>query len=89
MMMIFLNFFSRHCAGGSDRQTAHGFPELSMEAKEEAVVKLERLGYKRAEILRQLRDEHSHLYKLYTRFLKAMSVWRRGTETVTTNTGIH
>lgn len=38
--------------------------------EEEAVVKLERLGYSREEILRQLKDESSHLYKLYFRFLK-------------------
>ena len=38
-------------------------------------MKLERLGYQRDEILRQLRDETSHLYKLYTRFVKALNAW--------------
>jgi len=43
--------------------------------EEEAIQKLERLGYPRDEIVRQLRDEGSHLYKLYFRFLKALTAW--------------
>jgi hypothetical protein len=43
--------------------------------EEEAVNKLERLGYPREEILRQLKDESSHLCKLYHRFLKALTAW--------------
>jgi serine/threonine protein kinase len=42
---------------------------------EQAVNKLERLGYPREEILRQLNDESSHLCKLYHRFLKALTAW--------------
>jgi len=45
------------------------------EFEEEAVAKLERLGYGREEILRQLQEEGSHLYKLYFRFLKALNAW--------------
>eukprot|EP00929_Paragymnodinium_shiwhaense_P069194 TRINITY_DN34905_c0_g1_i1.p1 TRINITY_DN34905_c0_g1~~TRINITY_DN34905_c0_g1_i1.p1 ORF type:complete len:1073 (+),score=191.23 TRINITY_DN34905_c0_g1_i1:335-3553(+) len=43
--------------------------------EEEAISKLERLGYPREEILRQLKDESSHLCKLYHRFLKALTAW--------------
>jgi len=43
--------------------------------EEEAINKLERLGYTREEILRQLKDESSHLFKLYHRFLKALTAW--------------
>jgi len=43
--------------------------------EEEAMSKLERLGYPRDEIMRQLKDESSHLCKLYHRFLKALSAW--------------
>lgn len=48
-------------------------PRHSIE--EEAIGKLERLGYPRDEIVRQLRDDSSHLCKLYHRFLKALSAW--------------
>merc|ERR1711957_648699 len=41
--------------------------------EEEAISKLERLGYPRDEIARQLKDESSHLCKLYHRFLKALN----------------
>jgi len=41
----------------------------------EAIAKLERLGYPRDDIIRQLRDESSHLCKLYHRFLKALTAW--------------
>jgi serine/threonine protein kinase len=44
-------------------------------AEEEAIMKLQRLGYGRDEIIRQLKDENSHLYKLYYRFLKALNAW--------------
>lgn len=43
--------------------------------EEEALCKLERLGYPRDEILRQLQDETSQLFKLYHRFLKALTAW--------------
>jgi hypothetical protein len=43
--------------------------------EEEAINKLERLGYPREEILRQLKDDSSHLCKLYHRFLKALTAW--------------
>jgi len=43
--------------------------------EEEAMSKLERLGYPRDEIMKQLKDESSHLCKLYHRFLKALSAW--------------
>eukprot|EP00930_Biecheleria_cincta_P021471 TRINITY_DN1590_c0_g1_i1.p1 TRINITY_DN1590_c0_g1~~TRINITY_DN1590_c0_g1_i1.p1 ORF type:complete len:949 (-),score=129.50 TRINITY_DN1590_c0_g1_i1:137-2983(-) len=47
----------------------------SRRVEEEAIVKLERLGYPRDEIVRQLKDETSHLCKLYHRFLKALTAW--------------
>jgi len=50
-------------------------PKVSRRLEEEALCKLERLGYPRDEILRQLKDESSQLYKLYHRFLKALTVW--------------
>ncbi|CAE7596734.1 mrkA [Symbiodinium microadriaticum] len=43
--------------------------------EEEAISKLERLGYPREEIVRQLKDPQSHLCKLYHRFLKALTAW--------------
>lgn len=50
-------------------------PAFSRRIEEEAIGKLERLGYPREEILRQLKDESSHLCKLYHRFLKALTAW--------------
>lgn len=50
-------------------------PKFSKRLEEEALCKLERLGYPRDEILRQLKDESSQLYKLYHRFLKALTAW--------------
>lgn len=50
-------------------------PAYSRHVEEEAISKLERLGYPRDEILRQLKDESSHLCKLYHRFLKALTAW--------------
>jgi len=47
----------------------------SRRVEEEAISKLERLGYPRDEIVRQLKDESSHLCKLYHRFLKALTAW--------------
>jgi len=47
----------------------------SRRVEEEAITKLERLGYPRDEIVRQLKDESSHLCKLYHRFLKALTAW--------------
>jgi len=47
----------------------------SRRIEEEAIQKLERLGYPRDEIVRQLKDESSHLCKLYNRFLKALTAW--------------
>jgi serine/threonine protein kinase len=47
----------------------------SRQFEEEAISKLERLGYPRDEIIRQLKDESSHLCKLYNRFLKALTAW--------------
>lgn len=49
--------------------------ELPPNVREEAVLKLEKLGYQREEIFRQLKDENSHLSKLYTRFVKALNAW--------------
>lgn len=46
-----------------------------LEVDETAVAKLERLGYGRDEIVAQLQDENSHLYRLYFRFLKALNAW--------------
>jgi len=49
------------------------FPELSdkpIGGLEEAIIKLERLGFPREEIVKQLKDKDSHLHKFYTRFLK-------------------
>jgi len=43
--------------------------------EEEAISKLERLGYPYEEIIRQLKDDSSHLCKLYHRFLKALTAW--------------
>jgi hypothetical protein len=43
--------------------------------EEDAICKLERLGYPREEIFRQLTDDSSHLSKLYNRFLKALTAW--------------
>lgn len=55
--------------------SAAGEPKFSKRLEEEALCKLERLGYARDEILRQLKDESSQLYKLYHRFLKALTAW--------------
>ena len=44
--------------------------KLSREMEADAIVKLEKLGYAKDEILSQLNDEESHLHKLYFRFLK-------------------
>jgi serine/threonine protein kinase len=49
--------------------------QLTPAMETEAVAKLEKLGYKKDEILTQLKDENSHLYKLYFRFLKAVNSW--------------
>ncbi|CAD7947671.1 unnamed protein product [Amoebophrya sp. A120] len=51
-------------------KTASGYP-----LREEAIAKLEKLGYAREDILRQMKDENSHLSKLYTRFVKALNAW--------------
>mmetsp|Transcript_10724 Transcript_10724/g.24448 ORF Transcript_10724/g.24448 Transcript_10724/m.24448 type:complete len:1061 (+) Transcript_10724:89-3271(+) len=53
--------------------TAPGQADSLLE--EEAVRKLERLGYPKEEIARQLRDESSHLRRLYDRFLKTLPAW--------------
>ena len=50
----------------------NGTPRKESKIEEEAVSKLERLGYSREEIIRQLKDESSHLHKLYFRFLKQL-----------------
>jgi serine/threonine protein kinase len=42
---------------------------------EEAIKKLQRLGYQREDIIEQLKNENSHLYKLYFRFLRALNAW--------------
>lgn len=52
----------------TDEQPGHSI-------EEEAIGKLERLGYPRDEIVRQLKDDSSHLCKLYHRFLKALTAW--------------
>jgi len=63
------------------REAAEGVPRAKIEERsgrrmeEEAISKLERLGYPRDEIVRQLKDESSHLCKLYHRFLKALTAW--------------
>lgn len=59
---------------GSDR-TDKADSRCSRQFEEEAISKLERLGYPREEIVRQLKDESSHLCKLYYRFLKALTAW--------------
>jgi serine/threonine protein kinase len=60
---------------GTRASSARASREKSAKIEEEAMAKLERLGYPREEIVRQLKDESSHLYKLYFRFLKAMNAW--------------
>lgn len=71
-------------AGGAQGQesTPHSRPSedipdrgFGRQFEEEAISKLERLGYPRDEIVRQLKDESSHLCKLYYRFLKALTAW--------------
>ena len=52
------------------QRTVKNLPEL-----EEAVARLEKLGYQRKVIVQQLQDPNSHLYKLYHRFLKAVNAW--------------
>jgi len=66
--------------GQSSKETVNGqIPELCTSGKvqEEAIAKLERLGYARVEILEQLSDETSHLSKLYSRFVKALNAWEK------------
>jgi len=66
--------------GQSSKETVNGqIPELGASGKvqEEAIAKLERLGYGRLEIVEQLSDETSHLSKLYCRFVKALNAWER------------
>lgn len=63
---------------GRGSNTAAGAQEEAGELPSrhsEAIAKLERLGYPREEIVRQLQDESSHLCKLYHRFLKALTAW--------------
>lgn len=55
--------------------TAEKVERPARRVEEEAISKLERLGYPRDEIIRQLKDESSHLCKLYHRFLKALTAW--------------
>eukprot|EP00931_Biecheleriopsis_adriatica_P100465 TRINITY_DN75782_c0_g1_i1.p1 TRINITY_DN75782_c0_g1~~TRINITY_DN75782_c0_g1_i1.p1 ORF type:complete len:963 (+),score=168.35 TRINITY_DN75782_c0_g1_i1:136-3024(+) len=55
--------------------TSRADDRYSRRVEEEAISKLERLGYPRDEIVRQLKDESSHLCKLYHRFLKALTAW--------------
>jgi len=73
-----------HSGNGQGRPGTPGVPNSARDAPDdkekpriddEAVAKLERLGYGRDEIIRQLRDEDSHLYKLYFRFLRALNAW--------------
>lgn len=63
----------------SSASQASGMPESDQRqnrrVEEEAISKLERLGYPRDEIIRQLKDDSSHLCKLYHRFLKALTAW--------------
>jgi serine/threonine protein kinase len=47
----------------------------AIEVDEEAIKKLQRLGYQREDIIEQLKNENSHLYKLYFRFLRALNAW--------------
>jgi hypothetical protein len=63
--------------GASSARASSARREKNTRIEEEAVAKLERLGYPREEIVRQLKDESSHLYKLYFRFLKALNAWDR------------
>lgn len=49
--------------------------QVSPAVEEEAIAKLQRLGYSPDEIRQQLKDESSHLYKLYFRFLRALHAW--------------
>eukprot|EP00930_Biecheleria_cincta_P021472 TRINITY_DN1590_c0_g2_i1.p1 TRINITY_DN1590_c0_g2~~TRINITY_DN1590_c0_g2_i1.p1 ORF type:complete len:961 (-),score=170.56 TRINITY_DN1590_c0_g2_i1:214-3060(-) len=62
------------CTGTSSTQERGG-ERYGRKVEEEAINKLERLGYPRDEIVRQLKDESSHLCKLYHRFLKALTAW--------------
>jgi len=68
-----------HAPSPAARDTPKGTPtreeKPEFKVEEEAIAKLERLGYSREEIIRQLREESSHLYKLYFRFLKALNAW--------------
>jgi serine/threonine protein kinase len=48
---------------------------VSPAVEEEAIAKLQRLGYAPDEIRLQLQDDSSHLYKLYFRFLRALHAW--------------
>jgi serine/threonine protein kinase len=50
-------------------------PEVAITVDEEAIKKLQRLGYQREDIIEQLKNENSHLYKLYFRFLRALNAW--------------
>eukprot|EP00392_Amoebophrya_sp_AT5.2_P000944 g946.t1 len=52
-----------------------GGGQTGIPLREEAIAKLEKLGYAREDILRQMKDENSHLSKLYTRFVKALNAW--------------
>jgi len=49
--------------------------ETSGAAEQEALRKLERLGYSHEDLAKHLQDESSHPYKLYMRFLKTLSAW--------------
>ncbi|KAF4671596.1 hypothetical protein FOL47_001411 [Perkinsus chesapeaki] len=56
----------------SNRQQRPRAPPSNSAYEEDAISKLERLGYSRDEILSQIRDEKSHLSKLYQRFLQTV-----------------
>jgi serine/threonine protein kinase len=63
------------CCTGTSTTQEKGGERYGRKVEEEAINKLERLGYPRDEIVRQLNDESSHLCKLYHRFLKALTTW--------------
>lgn len=67
---------SQSAAGGGSGEPQRDEQQRNHQRlEEEAIAKLERLGYPKEEILRQLKDESSHLCKLYHRFLKALTAW--------------
>ena len=55
--------------------TSHHVAEGFVDGESEAVIRLEKLGYSRDVIIAQLKDHDSHLFKVYSRFIEAISPW--------------